>query len=68
MNKYFSENGEVRGCVKSGVSTDILIKTASNEINSLTKKRCSHSVGRIKGCWKQQFQGWLKEYFSPCEK
>ena len=38
MNKYFSENGEVRGYVKFGVSTVVLIKTASSEINNLTKK------------------------------
>jgi hypothetical protein len=38
MKEYSSENVEVRGYVKPGVSTDILVKTASNEINSLTKK------------------------------
>ena len=38
MNEYFSENVEVRGCVQPGVSTDILVKTASNEINNLAKK------------------------------
>jgi hypothetical protein len=38
MNEYFFENVEVRGLVKPGVSTDILVKTASNEIKSLTKK------------------------------
>ena len=38
MNEYFSVNAEVTGYVKSGMSTDILVKTASNEINSLTKK------------------------------
>jgi hypothetical protein len=38
MKEYFSENVEVRGCVKPGVTTDILVKTASNEINGLTKK------------------------------
>jgi hypothetical protein len=37
MNEYFSENVEVRGCVKPGVSADILVKTASNNLNSLTK-------------------------------
>jgi hypothetical protein len=37
MNEYFSEN-EVRGNVKPGVPTDILVKTASNEINNLTKE------------------------------
>ena len=53
MNKYFSKNGQVRGYVKSGVSTDILIKTASNKINSLTKKYAiilwggSNDVGKI---------------------
>jgi hypothetical protein len=36
--EYFSENVEVRGNVKPGVSTGILVKTASNEINNLTKK------------------------------
>jgi len=36
MNKYFSENGEVRGYVNSGVYKHI--ETAYNEINSLTKK------------------------------
>jgi hypothetical protein len=39
MDEYSSENVEVRGYVKPGVSTDILVKTASNEINSLTKKK-----------------------------
>jgi hypothetical protein len=38
MNEYFSVNAEVRGYVKPDVSTDILVKTASNEINNLTKK------------------------------
>ena len=38
MNDYFSDNAEVRGYVKPGVPTDILVKTASNEINNLTKK------------------------------
>ena len=38
MNEFFSENVEVRGCVKLGVSTDGLVKTESNKINSLTKK------------------------------
>jgi hypothetical protein len=34
MNEYFSENVEVRGYVKPGVSADILVKTASNDLNS----------------------------------
>jgi hypothetical protein len=38
MNEYFSGNFEVRGYVKPCVSTDILVKTASNEISNLTKK------------------------------
>jgi len=38
MNEYFSDNIEVRGYVQPGVCTDTLVKTASNEINSLTKK------------------------------
>ena len=38
MNEYFSENVEVRGYVKTGVSADILVKTASNDLNSLTKQ------------------------------
>jgi hypothetical protein len=38
MGGYFSENVEVRGYVKPGVSTDILVETVANEINSLTKK------------------------------
>jgi hypothetical protein len=38
MNKYFSGNFEVRGYVEPCVSTDILVKSASNEISSLTKK------------------------------
>ena len=38
MHEYFPKNVEVRGYVKPGVSIDILFKTASKEINSLTKK------------------------------
>jgi hypothetical protein len=38
MNDYFSDNAEVSGYVKPGVPTDILVKTASNEINNLIKK------------------------------
>jgi hypothetical protein len=38
MNEYSSENVEVRGNVKHGVSTSILVKTASHEINNLAKK------------------------------
>jgi hypothetical protein len=38
-NEFFTENVEVRGYVKPGVSTDILVKTASNEIISLTKQK-----------------------------
>jgi hypothetical protein len=38
MKEYFSENVEVRDYVKPCVTTDILVKTACNEINGLTKK------------------------------
>jgi len=44
MNEYSSENVEFRGYVKPGVSTDILVKTASNEINSLTNKQTKKSA------------------------
>jgi hypothetical protein len=66
MNKYFSENGEVRVYVKSGVSADILIKIASNEINNLTKKDAiilwggSNDVGNN--------NSKVGYYFSLCEK
>jgi hypothetical protein len=38
IKDYFSENVEVMGYVKPGVTTDILVKTASNDIINLTKK------------------------------
>jgi len=37
MNECFSENVEVRDFVKPDVPTDTLVKTACNELNSLTK-------------------------------
>ena len=46
MNEYFSENVEVRGYVKPGVSADILIKIASNDTQS-NQIGFNHSVGSI---------------------
>jgi hypothetical protein len=49
------------------VSTDILVKTASNEINNLTKKMQSF-CGEDWMILVTRFPSCIKEHFSICKK